>query len=372
MRNDRLLVLAVTLATCLAVCGGVAGAAESKTRVETGTLNGAPYRIDIPAAWNHKLIVYYHGYSRGPVYFEARERISPMFDPMLLEGYAVIQSGYSAGGWAVEQGYADTENLRRKFVADHGAPRRSYVMGISMGGALTVMTIEQRPQDYAGALSLCGVLEPSNRLMQRDFALRAAFDYYFPGLLGALVPVPPEYRSDATTERKVAAALDARPEASRALARWYAAANPKNIVPIILFVGDEVRELQRRTRGNPFDNADLIYVGSGDDDRLNVGVKRYRADPAAVAYLAQWYTPTGNLQRPLLALHDTGDPLVPANSAYEYALRAQSTGHADDFVQLYVIREGHCVFTPDEIGLAFDKLVVWSESGKRPPSGKLH
>jgi hypothetical protein len=115
----------------------------------------------------------------------------------------------------------------------------------------------------------------------------------------------------------------------------------------------------------------MIYVGSGDDAALNDGVHRYRADAKAAAYLGRWYTPTGKLTRPLLELHDTGDPLVPASGGSEYALAALRSGHGDNFVQQYVNREGHCVFTPNEIGRAFDEVVQWIDSGKAPPSGKL-
>ena len=371
MRIDRWVGLGAVLAGCAAVFGAHADDAAPKAIVEVGSLERAPYRIDVPVNWNHELIVYYHGYTDQPVTFSESEKVSPMFDPMLKEGYALIQSGYSGGGWAVEEGYADTEKLRKKFIAAHGAPKRSYVMGMSMGGALTAMTIEQRADTFNGALSLCGVLEPSNRMLQRDFALRAAFDYYFPGLLGELVPVPADYHPNAAMEHKIADALNSKQDAARALVNWYGAAGPNNFVPVILFAGYEVRELQQRTHGNPFGNADLIYMGSGDDFNLNNGVRRYRADPRAAVYIAKWYTPTGKLTRPFLALHDTGDPLVPANSAFEYALQVERAGHADNFVQLYVNREGHCVFTPEEIGLAFDKLVAWSESGKRPEAGKL-
>jgi hypothetical protein len=73
----------------------------------------------------------------------------------------------------------------------------------------------------------------------------------------------------------------------------------------------------------------------------------------------------------MLALHDSGDPLVPASTAYEYALTAQRAGHGDNFVQQYVNHEGHCVFTPTEIGGAFDELVKWTDGGAKPESGKL-
>lgn len=347
-----------------------ASPALAAATVEVGTLDGASYRIDVPAKWNHELIVYYHGYSITPIAFDRRDRVSPMFDPMLAQGYALLQSGYSAAGWAVEQGFADTEKLRRAFVAKRGAPLRSWVMGMSMGGTLTAMTIERKADVYNGALSLCGALEPSDRLMQRDLALRAAFDYYFPDVLDSLASGTLR-EPTVLDEKNISAALASKPAAAQALLRWYGAAAGNNLAPVISFAGYEIAELRRRAHGLPVGNAELIYVGSGDDAAINDGVQRYRADANAAMYLARWYTPSGKLTRPLLALHDSGDPLVPANSAHEYALAAIRAGHGGNFVQQYVNREGHCVFTPQEIGHAFDELVKWARSGKRAPSGKL-
>ena len=130
------------------------------------------------------------------------------------------------------------------------------------------------------------------------------------------------------------------------LLHLYGAADEKNFAPVIAFIGTDTVEMQHRAGGNPFGNADFIYTGTSNDFALNDGVKRYRADPKAAAYVAKWYTPTGNLTRPFLALHDTGDPLVPASSAFEYAMAAQRAGHGENFVQKYVNREGHCVFKP--------------------------
>ncbi len=378
MRYSRFLLTAFALALCAArINPAVADAAADKktpaaTTAEFGMRAGASFRIDIPANWNHELVVYYHGYTATPVTFAKGETLSPMFDPVLARGYALLQSGYSATGWAIEQGYAETETLRQQFVAAHGKPKRSYVMGMSMGGALTALTIEQRQEVYNGALSLCGAIEPSNRFMQRDFALRAAFDYYFPGLLAPLLPMRADYQLDDRVEAQIERALAGNPNATRALLGLYGAADAKNLGPVIGFIGYEVNEMQLRTHGNPFSNADMIYVGSGEDFALNNGVKRYRADAMAAGYLARWYTPSGKLVRPMLELHDTGDPLVPASTAFEYALIAQRAGHGDNFVQQYVNREGHCAFTPDEIGHAFDELVDWVRNGKRPESGRLN
>jgi pimeloyl-ACP methyl ester carboxylesterase len=366
-------VLAVMLASCCGPgCASAAGHVNPAAAVHaTGTLQGAPWRIDIPAHWNHRLVVYFHGTTDGPVAFSAKDPPSPMFDPVLARGYAVIQSGYSEGGWAIQAGARDTERLRRYFAAHYGAPRQSLLMGMSMGGTLIALTMEKQPDVYAGALSLCSAVQPSDALLEQSFALRAAFDYYFPGLLGPLVPVPASYRSNDKTVAKTQTALDGKPKATQALLRWYGAADAGNLAAIIASATDDVKDLQQRLHGNPYDNADLIYVGSGDDYALNDGVHRYTSDPRAAAWLSRWYTPDGKLLHPLLELHDVRDPLVPANGVYQYALIVERAGHAANFVQQFVDKEGHCVFTPQEIGRAFAELTGWVDAGRHPHPGKL-
>lgn len=371
-RIRRLAGLTATLLMLLMAGGGWAVTANAPASThQTGTLQGAAFRIDIPAHWNHKLVVFYHGTADGPVVFSPKEKLSPMFDPVLARGYAVIQSGYSEGGWAIESGARDTERLRRLLVSRHGTPVQTLLMGMSMGGALIAHAMETQPDVYAGALSLCGALQPSDALLNQGFALRAAFDYYFPGVLGPLVPVPDGFRPDDRTTAKIQAALDSNTRAMRSLLRWYGAADAKNLAAIIADVTSDARGLQHLLHANPLGNADLIYVGSGDDDALNDGVHRYRADPHAAAWLSRWYTPDGKLLHPLLELHDTRDPLVPASGVFEYALIVRRAGHAGNFVQQYVNREGHCVFTPRQIGTAFRELTDWVDSGKRPRAGRL-
>jgi pimeloyl-ACP methyl ester carboxylesterase len=368
----RSVVFAVALAfVCAHARAKAPAVAPGNAKTEFGTLEGAAFRIDIPEKWNGGLVVFFHGYAVAPVELKEGERISPMFDGMLARGFAVIQSAYSATGWAVEEGAADTERLRKAFVAKHGTPKDTFAAGMSMGGTLTVMAVESHPDVYAGALSLCGALEPTDRLMQRDFGLLAAFEYYFPDVLGPLVPVPASFLPTDAFVSKVTAALRRNPKGARAVQSWYGAGDLSTLPDVIAFNVHEVREMQQRAKGNPFGNADLVYTGSGDDFALNAGVRRYRADPDAFARMAKFYAPTGKLEKPLLALHDTGDPLVPAATPFEYALAVGRAGKGGHFVQQFVNRKGHCVFTPDEIDRAFGELIEWVRDGKRPPSGKL-
>ncbi len=347
-----------------------AAVAVPTAKTEIGTREGSAYRIDIPANWNRGLVVFFHGYAIDPVTFAEDEPVSPIFAPILADGYAVIQSAYSATGWAVQQGDADSERLRRYFTSKYGRPRQTLAMGMSMGGTLVVMALETHAAAYDGALALCGVLEPSDRMMQRDFALRAAFDYYFPDVLGTLVPVAADFQPDGDVVARIGAAMQANPQAFASLRAIYRAGDLDSLPGVIASITYDIKEMQQRTHGNPFGNADLVYTGSADDFALNDGVRRYQAEPRAAAYLSRWYTPSGRLTRPLLALHDSDDPLVVASTAFEYALLARRAGHGANFVQQYVNASGHCVFTPQQVGKAFGELVAWTRKGTRPVPGR--
>ncbi len=337
-------------------------------RTEFGTLDGASYRIDVPERWNDGLVVYFHGYSIGDVRFHAERPLPEALRGLVDRGWAVAQSGYSRSGWAVEQAIGDSERLRKLFAKGHGKPKRTLAMGMSMGGLLTVHAVETQPKVYAGGLSLCGALGAADDLAQHAFNLRAAFDAYFPELLGALVPVQDDYMPDQHTSGRIDTALRSNPTAAAALQSLQPGSTADNLPGVIAFLGYLVKELQQRSGGNPFDNRNFAYVGSGDDDGLNRRVRRYAADAAALPYLARWVTPSGRLERPVLALHTSADPLVPISWPNGYAQRTRTAGRSEHFVQQWVAREGHCTMSAAEITGAFDDLVGWID-GKRPPSG---
>jgi hypothetical protein len=165
------------------------------------------------------------------------------------------------------------------------------------------------------------------------------------------------------------AMLDARPkEAAELRAFSRLRLNAEVAWAAVLFT-DIMRDVQRRGGGNPFDNTNTIYEGTSDDNALNDGVRRYRADPAAAAWLRGHYTPTGRISRPLVALHTTYDPLVPPWVTNAYALTTAQAGADSLFVQQYVHRATHCGFTADEIRRSFDALRAWKEAGRRPQPG---
>jgi pimeloyl-ACP methyl ester carboxylesterase len=343
--------------------------AEPKT--ETGEINGAKFRIDIPAAWNGGLVMYCHGYAPKPVAYDT-PALAPQLQVFTNAGYAVAQSGYAAGGWAIQEAVVDTENLRRYFVSKYGAVKETYITGHSMGGFLTMVLLETQPATYDAGLPLCGPLAaPNSFIGSGAFDGRVVFDYLFPGLLPDPSKVPADFQPSRELEARILAALDAAPGKAEILRTRSGIKNNKDFAGVIVFVTFVLKDLQQRGGGNPFDNRNTIYSGTPDVNELNAGVKRYTASPKAAAYIRNYYTPTGRVTRPMLAVHTSYDPLVPTWIPNTYQNLAEQAGAAANFVQQYVKHEGHCTILPNEIGKAFSELREWKSSGVRPQGGEL-
>ncbi len=341
-------------------------------QTEIGKINGTAFRIDIPKNWNRGLVLYFHGYEPTPLTFDPKYPPSRILQEILNRGYAVARSGYSVGGWAVPEAAKETEALRRYFRKKYGQPRETFLMGHSMGGLLTVMALEETPKDYAGGLALCGVLAPADLVMQRAFAVRVAFDAFFPGVLPDVEHIPPTFMmNDIPTITNAQKSLDANPEQA-ALVREIANIHTnRGLADVLVFNTFVIEDLRLKSGGNPFDNRNLVYNGTANDALLNQRVHRYSADANAYRFLADWYSPNGNLHRKLLEVHTIYDPLVPASTTGWYNELTRRLGNGDQFVEQYVDRDGHCNITADQTGLAFDELLSWVHDNKRPTPGLL-
>lgn len=340
--------------------------------VDTGTLNGAPYRIEIPAGWNGGLVMYAHGYELVGAPFQPEiPRHAEFRRAFTSRGFAFAQSWYRGQGWAVREGIEDTEALRRHFIGRYGQPDSTFVTGHSMGGLITVATIETRAAEYDGALPFCGVLAPAvDALRGRLFDVLVTFDYLYPGVLTSSprgladldAPIPPR--------DTIAAAVRADPAGAEALGRRFGV-RPQSVPGLVWFYAVIFRELQQRAGGNPFENRGSAYHGLGDDPAFNRGVRRYAADSAAVSYLRAWFSPTGRIADPVLAVHTTYDAVVEPEQMDRYRALTQLAGTADRFAASYVVADGHCIFTPAQVGAAFDALRTWAATGAKPAEGEI-
>lgn len=83
-------------------------------RTLSGELQGAPWRLDVPASWNGDLVMLAHGYEPVGIPRTAPMAANDSTAPLLAAGYAVAQSAYASQGWAVADAITDTERLRQR------------------------------------------------------------------------------------------------------------------------------------------------------------------------------------------------------------------------------------------------------------------
>lgn len=352
-------------AALVAVCPLLAIA---QNKVELGEINGAKFRIDVPEKWNGGLVMYAHGYNPKPAAYN--DKPNPMISVFLDQGYAVAQSGYAAGGWAIQEAVTDIENLRRYFLKKYGPVKEAYLTGHSMGAFITMTIMETNPTVYDAGMPLCGPLAAPAFFMARGaFDGLVLFNYYFPGILPEPTKVPSDYAGGRDVIAKVEAALASDEAKAAVLRAQNGNKSNKDLASVLAFVTYIVKEISERAGGNPFDNRNVIYNHTADDNAVNAGVKRYAADPGAVAYVRTWYSPTGRITKPMLAIHTSYDPLVPTWVPNTYQSLVDQSGSSNLFVQQYVKHDGHCTILPNEIAKGFSQLREWKSSGVRPPSG---
>jgi pimeloyl-ACP methyl ester carboxylesterase len=354
-----------TLILVLVLLGVPAQGREVK--VERGEIDGAPYRIQIPSKWNRGLVMYAHGYlSRGRTWFPLNDALCAVF---LERGYALAESGYSRQGWAVEEAVRESEALRCHFVKQHGKTDAVFITGHSMGGLISLAVIEQHPESYDGALTLCGPLVPA-----LQFFKDPVFDMLvtFEALFGSSLPEGPRpvIESPVLTARAIEDALESDPEAAGRFARHWGIRR-EDLSGIIAFYHALYRELVDRAGGNPIDNRNTVYTGFDLIRESGAPVPRYAAGQKALAYLRRYYTPTGALEDPVLAVHTIYDPGVPPRLVNPYDVTLSLQGREKWFVHRYVEAEGHCNIAPDLVGKAFDDLRKWAAGGVRPDAGVL-
>lgn len=332
-------------------------------RIDSGTLAGAPWRFEMPTDWNGELVVLLHGYEpRGVPRADPwpANEATPLF---LARGYAVAESGYASQGWAVVEAIADSERLRAHVVNRH-APRRTWLVGFSMGGQIAVASLERHGASYDGALSLCGANVPATQVF--DDALRSlvAFDYFFPdaGLPGAglsdpkAAPLNDLPADQIALMQTVGTALATNPVAAATLAQALEV-SADGLVGALSLHALLLREMTLRAGGLPVDNRETVYSGFGDDAAFNAGVRRYHADAQAVSYLAGVADLRGTIGKPLVLRYNRDDPTIPPRYHGVYPALAAEAGRADRITVMPPAGEGHCAFAPEQMLEAFDLLV---------------
>ncbi|MBD8899438.1 hypothetical protein [Rhodanobacter sp. DHG33] len=354
MRQFQRFLLCVVLLASAGTVVPAASATDTPPYTHTGTLQGAPYRIDVPASWNGDLVMLMHGYVPA-----GAPRATPMKPAdetaiFLKQGYAVAQSAYASQGWAVGDAIADNERLRQFVERSIGRPHRTYLVGFSLGALEGAASLERHPHTYAGALFMCGATVSTPELISRgSLTPLVAFDALIPGVLPDLAaPDSPAFVPPAV----FAQALKAHPEQAAILERRLEE-TPESLPTLSLYYM-VLRELERRAGGMPVDNRKTVYQGFGDDTAFNRRVHRYAAPPAALAYARRNVTLTGRIDAPVVMEWNAFDQTIPARLHGIYPDQVRAAGNARLLTVLTPTGQGHCAFTDAEIGKAFGTLTT--------------
>jgi hypothetical protein len=363
-----------------------------------GVLHGAGYQVEVPAAWNGKLVMYAHGYAGEGATLNVGP---PSIRRYLIEnGYAWAASSYSKNSYDVRAGVEDTNALALAFnqiAAARGrplpAPTRLYITGHSMGGHITGAAIEEETYAtarnkvrYHGAAPMCGVMGDAE-LFNRFAGMQVAAQ--------ALAGVP---------DHPTARWSEIQAQVTTALFATYTA---ENIVPTNPLGVKYLSVVENLTGGerplfdqgvlfgrsfqsaygvfgsdgtvngilnrNVLDTNAYTYVIDGDvagSAALNVAAQKLTAAPDANRLRRdglRWIPAIhGDFKVPVVSIHTLGDLFVPFSMQQVYRQRAVAKGNGNLLVQRAIRGASHCDFTVAEQVAAFSDMVAWAEGGPAP------
>lgn len=359
-----------------------------------GVLGGAAYRVEVPANWNGKLVMYAHGYAGEG---NTLNITNPSIRRYLIQnGYAWAASSYSKNFYDVRAGVEDTNALALEFnkiAAAKGrtlaAPTRLYITGHSMGGHITAAAIEAEAQAtanhkvrYHGAVPMCGVMGDTE-----------LFDYFAGAQVAAQalagVPNHPFTAWPAISAQVTSALFTTFPGTPTATGAKFMSVvenltgGDRPLFDLGVAVGGSFTPVWGVFGGDgtvngilnksAIDTNRFTYTISGDtagSAALNAAVQKQTAVADANRMRRdglRWIPKAnGEISIPVVTLHTLGDLYVPFSMQQIYKRRVTEKGNDRWLVQRAIRGISHCDFSVDEQAEAFDAMVKWERDGVKP------
>lgn len=360
-----------------------------------GRYEGGLYRMEIPDNWNGELVLAAHGFTSnaGPdgdllrVGFESptfNATFTPGVPPeirghMIEQGFAWAASSYRCNGYVPGVGLEDTLLLKDVFAQESGGrtPRRTYLMGPSMGGHVTVLGMHEFPTTFDGGLAFCA-------------AGPELFDFYAATGAAAEIITGLRFTSADSLASTTAQMLDllGRPGAYTDLGRQLASVEinisggPRPFAAEGL--GLDGLRFAANIGGAYLVDTPALLARAASNEQVRYGVNPAFGRLAAVidATARRTYADqslrgpsgpydelkpfSGRIERPLLTLHTTGDLFVPVFLEQVLKRAVDNAGRGDLLVQRLIRAPGHCAFSAPEALQAFDDMVAWVHAGVKP------
>jgi hypothetical protein len=378
---------------------------------ETGEINGAPYRIVVPATWNGTLLVYAHGYRDKADHPGEVDNRNPDIAPsatlaaaLLAQGYALAGSAYRDNGWEVEGGIQDTKDLAVYFRDSIAQPDRTIIWAFSMGTVIGFKSMERFGGIFDGALCACAVGSGATQTVDAGGDLILAYDTVFgmPSAWGTFGDV----RDDLDFETEVRAKLISEVSSPANFPKFEfvrlvtgtpgrginppppPAFYPGWVFTDMFFATEARAELERRAGGPIVQNLDRDYSLTPAERGylMTLGVPSAVIDSWLMAMNGQRYVSApeysrnyvehnanynGKIKNPVLTLHTIIDPLVTVSQEFEYAETIAATNRSELLFQTYTNGNGHCNFTGAQLVTAVNAINSWVVTGTRPTSANF-
>ena len=387
--------------TCAARRAAAGDAVDMNTTSRwAGVLEGAAWRIEVPANWNGELVMYAHGYAGEGL--ELRAVDSAIRRHLVQRGYAWAASSYSRNSYDVRAGIEDTNLLAKNFnaiAAARGrplaAPSRTYIVGHSMGGHVAAAAVEaetyataRNKVRYDGAMPMCGVV--GDTTLFDTFAGMQGAAHVLGGQPSVALDQWSSIRADVTTALFGAAALAPPITPTPVAGIAYASVlqnltgGPRPLFDLGLGVGSftapyglfgTTTATTGLTTKPVADTRSIVYKVDGQDAlSADLNTAAPRAIAPADANRLRWdglrWIPrvNGQLMAPVVSIHTLGDLFVPFGMQQVYRRRAEGNGASHLLVQRAMRGVSHCDFTIAEMSRSFDDMVGWVKQGT-PPAG---
>jgi hypothetical protein len=367
-----------------------------------GMLGGAQYHVEVPAAWNGKLVMYAHGYA-------GETNVLTVNDPsirryLIQNGYAWAASSYSKNFYDVRAGVEDTNALALEFnkIAkangrELAAPSKIYITGHSMGGHITAAAIEDEAfatanhkVKYNGAVPMCGVLGDTELF---DYfagaqvtaqALAGLPKYPTPNWADIALQVggtlfsnftisPPDITTTATGAKYASVVQNLTGGARPMFDLGFKSGGSFAAVWGVFGSDGTVTGILNK---NTLDTNRFTYTIDADvpgSTALNGSVLKLTATADANRLRRdglRWIPKTnGEFKIPVVTLHTLGDLYVPFSMEQIYNKRVAAKGNSNWLVQRAIRGITHCDFTIAEQVEAFDAMVKWEADPTKRPDG---
>ncbi|MEP7216511.1 MAG: hypothetical protein ABI782_09675 [Anaerolineaceae bacterium] len=350
-----------------------------------GKSGSAVYQVEMPDKWNGEVAYYAHGFAGFGTEVSVDAPPKALREQLISNGYAWAASSYSENGYVPGIGADDTLALKRLFEEKFGNAKRSYLIGASMGGNVVALSLENFPNEYDGALAVCGALAGEEQI---DFLTSWVALAEFTS--GVKIPISEGSKDvgsvllqqlpkalgpvDAPTDRGKQFASSVRQLTGGPRPFFLEGFKEQYLVNFGLVLLDPERKGLASSASTNEGIKYAIEPGLGlTSEQLDSGVRRFKADPKSrdATTHPDAVPTTGKISNPLLTLHGTGDLFVPISQEQSYRKKVDAAGKGDLLVQRAIRSGGHCKFSAEEFTAAFTDLVAWVKDGKKPKGDDL-